>query len=389
VSRDNFGAPEAPRRDRRHPAAPNPPRAEPELGALVEPPDDPEGSLRAARDVAAMRRLERSTADAKGAARRAHDEILELREALARYDFAGREPTPIVLPPLNKSPRNACAVALLSDVHFDEQVQRTSTIRNEYTVEIARARLARFFRGVEWLTRNQRGFKIRALVLWLGGDFISGQIHEELAETTALPPGESMLAVRDCLIAGIRQLARIEALDRIVIPCSYGNHGRTTDKMRAATGHGHSWEWVMYQSLAEHFELRAATDATARKIGIHAPPGEHQVIEAADHNLAFHHGHRIRYAGGIGGITVPLIKKVVAWDKWSDADYYHFGHFHQLIDLGRIMVNGSVIGPNAYAQSIGATPEPPRQGYYVLDAKRGKTAVSPVWVSDDEEDRTP
>jgi len=382
VNRDNYGPPARAPRDRRHPAVPNPPRADAELGALVDPPDDPEGSPKAARDVAAMRRLERGAAADRAAARRAHDEILELREALARYQFASQQPEPVVLPRLNKGPRNAVAVALLSDVHFDERVERTPTIDNEYTIEIAKARLARFFRGVEWLTRNQRGFTIRAVVLWLGGDFISGQIHEELTETTALPPGAAMLAVRDLVIAGIRQLARLPSIDRIVVPCSYGNHGRTTDRMRAATGHGHSWEWILYQTIAEHFELLAATDANARKVSVYAPPGEHQVLDVLDKRLAFHHGHRIRYAGGIGGITVPLIKKVVAWDKWSEADYYHFGHFHQLIDLGRIMVNGSIIGPNAYAQSIGATPEPPQQGFYVLDEKRGKTAVSPVWVAE-------
>jgi hypothetical protein len=30
--------------------------------------------------------------------------------------------------------------------------------------------------------------------------------------------------------------------------------------------------------------------------------------------------------------------------------------------------------------SIKATPEPPQQAFYLLDAKRGKTCKSPIWV---------
>jgi hypothetical protein len=46
----------------------------------------------------------------------------------------------------------------------------------------------------------------------------------------------------------------------------------------------------------------------------------------------------------------------------------------------RIQVNGSVIGFNAYAMSIKATPEPPQQFFHLLDSRRGKTAQCPIWV---------
>jgi hypothetical protein len=40
------------------------------------------------------------------------------------------------------------------------------------------------------------------------------------------------------------------------------------------------------------------------------------------------------------------------------------------------------MGYNAYAMSIGADFEEPRQAFYLLDAKRGKTCVSPIWVKE-------
>ena len=331
-------------------------------------------------DVAAHRAVRAAAVD-RDKAKRALDRVSDLQATVDRFaEFAAAPIVPVSLRPLGSGYRRACAVALLSDVHFEERVTRTDTLDNEYDLTIARARLARYFRGVEWLIKNQaRGFEIRDLVLWLGGDLISGDIHEENLETGQLTPAEAILEARDLIVSGIECLAKIPGLEKISVPCSYGNHARTTDKMRAGTGFGHNLEWIAYCDLARHF---ATTKRAGAAVQVHTSESEHQLVEVYGKRLAFHHGHRIRYAGGIGGITVPMIKKVLAWDKWSDADFYHFGHFHQLLDLGRIMVNGSVIGANAYAQSIGATPEPPQQGFYILDEKRGKTAVSPVWVAE-------
>ena len=46
-----------------------------------------------------------------------------------------------------------------------------------------------------------------------------------------------------------------------------------------------------------------------------------------------------------------------------------------------MIVNGSLIGWNAYAQSIRAQFEEPRQAWFLVDKARGKTLVSPLWVT--------
>ena len=336
----------------------------------------PESSPARALEIARARRHERVAARATEDAKRATDRLLELEGVLAQYEALAAEPIePVSFPPLRKGKRPAVAVALLSDVHYEERVTPSTAVPNTYTPEIAGRRLGRFFRGVDWMIRNARAFEIDTVVCWLGGDIISGDIHEELLEVGAMPPREALLDVQAHVAAGLAMLTRTPGVRRVLVPCSYGNHGRTTDRMRAATGFGHSLEWIMYQNLAAHF-------VGSESIQIHADKSEHQAVTVGDYRLAFHHGHRIRYQGGIGGITVPLVKKVFAWDQWERADYWHFGHFHSFIDLGRIMVNGSLIGPSAYSRAIGASPEPARQGFYILDAKRGKTSVSPIWVTE-------
>jgi len=81
-------------------------------------------------------------------------------------------------------------------------------------------------------------------------------------------------------------------------------------------------------------------------------------------------------------VTIPAIKAVHRWQAWRDCDYYHFGHFHERIDLDQIAFNGSVIGPSPYGMAIGAKPSHAVQSFYVLDAKRGKTMCCPIWVEE-------
>lgn len=263
----------------------------------------------------------------------------------------------------------------MSDVHYGEVVEPSrSTYGNKYNTTISAYRLHRFFTGVEWLIKCNRSWaNINHLVLWFGGDLINGTIHPELAETS-LNSIESILQIEPILIAGVRRMLEL-GLD-VTLPCSYGNHGRTTDKKRIQTGAEHSFEWLSYQHMGSHLT----------KDGVHvlADKTAHQYVEVYGKVLHFHHGDDTKYNGGSGGVTIPLNKATDAWHKVNPSYISHYGHYHQYFDGGRWVLNGSVVGYNSYAMSIKATPEPPKQWFYILDSKRGKSLSAPVWVSDTE-----
>jgi len=282
---------------------------------------------------------------------------------------------PIVRRELGSGLREATAIAGLSDVHCEEKVRKGETpVGNEYSLEIAERSIGRFFAGLRWLIDMHRAkFQIRDVVCWLGGDLMSGHIHEELKENTSTPPIETLLWLRERLLAGIDSLLEDSQIERLVIPCSYGNHGRNTAKPYRALGASHSYEWLLYQWLASMYEGNPRVQFLADR-------SAHQYVKAYEYDLHFHHGDETNYQGGVGGIMIPLNKAVAQWDQARKAHYHHFGHWHQYTDSGRIVVNGSVIGYNAYAMAIKAAPEPPQQFFYLLDSKRGKTCKSPIWV---------
>lgn len=309
--------------------------------------------------------------------------VQQLKEAKTRQAYLDHFPAhgePAEIFPREKGGiREMTAVALASDWHVEETVDPESVSgRNEYNLEIAETRMRRYFEAVLWNLEHHRASKevaIRDMVLWLGGDLMSGYIHEELAETNELAPGPTIVWLVPRLRDLIWHLLSHGGLEQLVIVCSHGNHGRTTVKRHVSNGYANSFEWIMYRWLQEEFrnEPRVKFVVTA---------SNHQYTEVYGKTLHFHHGDSLSYQKGVGGIGIPLLKAVPQWDQVRPAEVHHIGHFHQRRDFGRAVVNGSLIGYNAYAMEIGASYEPPQQTMYFFDSRRGKCLDTPLWVED-------
>jgi hypothetical protein len=159
-----------------------------------------------------------------------------------------------------------------------------------------------------------------------------------------------------------------------VIPCHSGNHARTTQKTRFGAENGHSLEYLMYLHLAAYFRNEP-------RVTFLIPEGMHSYVDVYNQTIRFHHGHAVKYGGGVGGIYIPVNKAIAQWNKARRADLDVFGHFHQMRDGGNFICNGSLIGYNAFALSIKADYEPPKQALFLLDKKRGRTCTWPILFS--------
>jgi hypothetical protein len=258
-----------------------------------------------------------------------------------------------------------------SDWHVEENVGPEVGGLNKFNIDIAKARATKFFQSALRLTRLlAQDIKIDTMVLALLGDFISNDIHEEFPEVNELTPMHAIVTAQNFIISGIEFLLANSKL-KFVIPCHSGNHARTTRTTRFSTENGHSLEYLMYLHLAAYFR-------TEPRITFIIPPGPHSYVKVYDQTIRFHHGHMIKYAGGVGGIYVPVLKSVAQWNIARRADLDIFGHFHQCRDGGRFICNGSLIGYNAFALSIKADFEPPKQQLLLIDRKRGRTATWPI-----------
>jgi hypothetical protein len=213
------------------------------------------------------------------------------------------------------------------------------------------------------------------MVLPLLGDFISNDIHEEFPEVNEQEPMHALVSAQSFLASGIEFLLKYSTL-KLVIPCHSGNHGRTTRTTRFATENGHSLEFLMYSHLAAYFRHEP-------RVTFLIPAGMHSYVQVYDQTIRFHHGHAIKYGGGVGGITIPVNKSIAQWNKGRHADLDVFGHFHTFLDGGNFVANGSMIGYNSFALAIKASYDRPKQALFLIDKKRGRTAMWPVMFDAD------
>ena len=269
----------------------------------------------------------------------------------------------------------ATAVLVVSDWHVEETVDpKTVSELNSFNLEVADRRIEKLTQSALRLTEIERGgTDVPVLVLALLGDLMTGYIHEELREENSLSPTQTLLWLRERVTRMIRTIRDQGNFREIIIPCSYGNHGRTTIKPRHSTAYKNSYEWLLYKILEQDF-----TDGVTWLIG----ESYHTYLDVYGKTFRFHHGDSVRYQGGIGGLTIPLEKAIASWNKARVADLDIFGHWHTSQQNPKWISNGSLIGYNAYALSIKAGYELPQQTYFLFDKKRGRTGTWPVFLEE-------
>ena len=280
-----------------------------------------------------------------------------------------------VIKPSKAGEASATAFAIASDWHSEERV-KSATVNgmNEFTLDIAEGRIEKFFQSTLRLLKNkQKNITIDTLVLALMGDFISGSIHDDTMESAQLSPSQALTWVFGKVSAGIRFLLANSEVN-IVIPCHSGNHGRFTQKQRVANEAGNSYEYLSYHFLAREF-------ATEKRVEFQVSEGYHSFMDVQGFIIRFHHGHYVRYQGGIGGIYIPAHKAIGEWNKARRADLDVFGHFHSQIFSPIFVCNGSLIGYSPFAISIKAPYQKPMQAFFLVHHQRQQVIDQcPIWL---------
>ncbi len=290
--------------------------------------------------------------------------LLDIQKELPRH---------IEIKPDNKnSTSESTAVIVASDWHIEETVDKKKVNGlNEFNLEIADYRIKKFFENALKLIKiSQHESKINTVVFALLGDFFSSNIHEELLENTSLRPVEAVLKVQDYLYNGINFLLNQTKVN-LVVPCSVGNHSRITRQVHVSTENGNSLEFFMYCNLAKLFK-------NEKRVTFQISDGYHNYMNIYNLNVRFHHGHNVRYGGGIGGVTIPMKKAIAGWNRGKRTDLDVLGHYHQFIDGGSFLMNGSLVGYNSYALSLKCEFEPPRQSFFLVHPRYGKTITAPI-----------
>ena len=288
------------------------------------------------------------------------------------------EPPAWLLKSKDKPSAPGVPTLFLSDLHWGERVFPSQINNvNEYSIKTAHERMATCIESaVHLLEIVSPKMDYPGLVLPLGGDMISGNIHDELTATNELNSMPSVLDLYGVLVGVITTMA--DRFGAVFLPCVSGNHGRDTRKIWGKDRHHTSFDWLLYRFLAKHFDAD-------KRVTFFIPDGPDAYYKIYDHAYLLTHGDSFRGGDGVIGVMGPIIRgdyKKRSRNAQVDMDYdtMILGHFHQYVHHSKFIINGSLKGYDEYAYSNNFGYEPPCQALWITHPKYGQTFRMPVFV---------
>jgi hypothetical protein len=281
-----------------------------------------------------------------------------------------------------------CPMTMWSDWHYGEVVNPDEVGGlNTFNSEIAQQRIKRL---VDRTIRLTKGFafkehgkdaKFPGIVVCLGGDMISGDIHEELNDTNDRKPLECINELLDIIAGALERLAN--EFGHVFVPCVVGNHGRTSRKPRAKSRVFTSYEWNLYTNLERHFRNDS-------RVSFHIPHETDARFSVLGHRFLLTHGDSLGTKGGDGiiGALGPIMRGRVKianaeMQIGRDFDTMVCGHWHQEIMIPGLHVNPTLKGVDEYSIRILRVPYArPAQALWFVHDQQGITARLSVYVDD-------
>lgn len=284
------------------------------------------------------------------------------------------------LSPTKPKQSAATLFVMLSDTHFDEVVNLNEMEGlNCYNREIAVMRLEKWAQNVIKLARHYlSGVSYDGIVLILGGDIFTGDIHEELALTNEDTMIGSLLFWSEQIAAAIQVLA--DEFKKCYVVSVVGNHGRTTRKPRMKQRVKTNFDYLLAKMVERHFR-------NDKKVSFDIPESADALINVYGHGHLITHGDQVFGGGGIGGIYPPIMRmrarkqaRYLATGKSFQTLW--LGHWHQYLSTPSMIVNGSLKGCDEYSLLMGFGHEPPQQALAIVTPERNITIQAPVFCLD-------
>lgn len=314
---------------------------------------------------------------------RENDTAEQIRERL--YGLAARSPEPPkwIMSSFGHTGKRGVPLTVWSDWHWGEVIQPDQVAgMNEFNHKIAQKRVKKLVDVTIDLAYNHMGrakTEYPGCIIMLGGDMITGDIHEELRVTNDRTPQESINDLTDVLTAALDTMAG--RFGKLFVPCVVGNHGRSSLKPRMKGRVQTSYEWNIYCNLERAFRK-------SKHIQFLIPGETDAYFSVAGHRYLLTHGDSLGVKGGDGiiGALGPIMRGALKVGRSEaqigrDFDTLVMGHWHQYIPLQNVIVNNSLIGYNEYARlGLRAPYSRPSQALWFSHPEHGITARWEVYL---------
>lgn len=273
----------------------------------------------------------------------------------------------------DQTPRSV--VVALTDLHFGTNVDKAELgDKNEFNWNISARRFGFIVEQLQTYKIEQRNTH-EELVLLLGGDLIGGVIHNQEG------PDYDLIVFQ--IIGAVSYF--VQALDylrafypKIRVVCQPGNHGRMmhkSSKDRALAQKYDSFENLIFSHLSLAFRHDTKIEFIVQK----TPYAD---VTIQGHRVFMSHGDTVFMTGNPGkSINTDNLDKQtlrVNADEIKNGrkpfELFVFGHVHQAAHVqvssgAHVIINGSMIGTDSFAQAVGIMTNNPVQVLWEMNSK--------------------
>lgn len=316
-------------------------------------------------------------------AKHEQDSAEEIRARI--YELAARSPEPPewTVKGGGASGHRGIPTMIWSDWHRAEIVRPEEIDGlNKFNSEVHDARVKKLIdRTIDLCTNHMGRAKTTypGAVVMLGGDFINGDIHEELQVNSDRTTQQNINELTDVLAAGIDCMAT--RFGRVFCPAVVGNHGRATRKPRMKGRVYTSHEWNIYVNLERHFRR-------SKHVSFLVPAGADAYFPVVGTRYLLTHGDSLGVKGGDGiiGAIGPIMRGSIKVGNAEsqvgrDIDCLVMGHWHQPLWLPGVVVNNALKGYDEYAKlQLRAPYSRPSQLLWFTHPEHGITAKWEVFL---------
>lgn len=261
----------------------------------------------------------------------------------------------------------------IGDVHWGEEVQpRNTGGMFEYNTEIATKRLDfTIDEGIE----IAKDHKLRGLTVILGGDLVSGAIHDDLNRHNEMMVAEQTVSFAETMYGGLEKL--LSAGLQVDVVSVSGNHGRTyfREKGYFKNKQQENYDWMVAKMLEAHGKKQRGLDFTI-------PDTVWALVEVAGRRFLTMHGDTNKQQNSMG-ISFYAVEKEMRRLKTMIIDetmpmhhdvISHHRHQQFMVPIGNTMFynNGALKGPDEYGMMGLRPPEQAQQQMLIVEEGKVK-----------------
>jgi len=254
-----------------------------------------------------------------------------------------------------------------SDLHIGEKTSADETEEfGEYSWAIAQARFHHIVGDfLRWVETQRHGYRIDDCALFLKGDYISGDIHDELRATNEFPIPVQTAKAGTLLADGVIRIAPHFAKLRL-IEVGADNHGRLQKKPQSKQKFQNSMsflvQFILNQAIAKH-----------KNVEIDESIGIKKTVTVGGWSFLVEHGDAIRGWMGIPWYGIERLQGREARKRMYTKRGFHYhsiAHWHVAGFHGITLFNGSLSGTSEYDHGQGRH-SPPAQAAYLIHPEHG------------------